>query len=57
MKVEDFDYNLPEELIAQTPLKVRDSSRLLVLNKKNLVRRFLFLKYQLILQIYMFIFR
>ena len=35
MKVEDFDYNLPEELIAQTPLKVRDSSRLLVLNKKT----------------------
>ena len=33
MKVEDFDYNLPEELIAQTPLKVRDSSRLLVLDK------------------------
>ena len=35
MKVEDFDYNLPEELIAQTPLKVRDSSRLLILNKKT----------------------
>ena len=35
MRVEDFDYNLPEELIAQTPLKVRDSSRLLVLNKKT----------------------
>lgn len=35
MKVEDFDYYLPEELIAQTPLKVRDSSRLLVLDKKT----------------------
>ena len=35
MKVEDFDYNLPEELIAQTPLKVRDSSRLMVLDKKS----------------------
>lgn len=33
MKVEDFDYNLPEELIAQTPLLKRDASKLLVLNK------------------------
>ena len=33
MKLEDFDYYLPEELIAQTPLKVRDSSKLLVLDK------------------------
>ena len=33
MKLEDFDYNLPEELIAQTPLKERDSSKLLVLDK------------------------
>ena len=33
MKVEDFDYELPEELIAQTPLKHRDESRLLVLDK------------------------
>lgn len=30
MKVSDFDYNLPEELIAQHPLEQRDSSRLLV---------------------------
>lgn len=30
-----YDYDLPEELIAQTPLKVRSSSRLLVLNKDN----------------------
>lgn len=35
MKVEDFDYNLPERLIAQTPLEKRDSSRLLVLDKKT----------------------
>ena len=35
MKVEEFDYNLPEELIAQTPLKERDSSRLLVLDRKT----------------------
>lgn len=33
MKVEDFNYNLPEELIAQTPLKNRSASRLLVLDK------------------------
>lgn len=35
MKVEDFNYYLPEELIAQTPLEKRDSSRLLVLDKKT----------------------
>ena len=35
MKVEDFDYVLPEELIAQTPLEKRDSSRLLVLDKET----------------------
>lgn len=35
MKTEDFDYDLPQELIAQTPLKQRDSSRLLVLDKNN----------------------
>lgn len=35
MKTDDFDYNLPEELIAQTPLAKRDSSRLMVLNKKT----------------------
>ncbi|MGN1371543.1 MAG: tRNA preQ1(34) S-adenosylmethionine ribosyltransferase-isomerase QueA [Candidatus Coprovivens sp.] len=33
MNVNDFDYELPNELIAQTPLKVRDSSRLLVMDK------------------------
>ncbi len=35
MKVSDFNYNLPEELIAQTPIKKRDESRLMVLNKNN----------------------
>ena len=35
MKTDDFDFDLPEELIAQTPLKKRDSSRLLVLDKKT----------------------
>lgn len=35
MTTEDFDYYLPEELIAQTPLKVRDSSKLLVLDKNS----------------------
>lgn len=35
MQVEDFDYELPEELIAQTPLEKRDSSRLLVLDKNT----------------------
>ncbi len=35
MKLEEFDYYLPEELIAQTPLEKRDSSRLLVLDKKT----------------------
>ena len=35
MKTSDFWYDLPEELIAQTPLEQRDTSRLLVLNKKT----------------------
>lgn len=35
MKTDDFDYFLPEELIAQTPLKKRDSSKLLVLDKDS----------------------
>lgn len=34
MKTSDFDYYLPEELIAQTPLEPRDSSRLLVYDRK-----------------------
>jgi len=35
LNIEDFDYHLPESLIAQTPLKNRDQSRLLVLNKET----------------------
>lgn len=35
MNVSEFNYNLPEELIAQTPLEKRDESRLMVLNKKE----------------------
>ena len=35
MKTSDFYYDLPEELIAQTPLEPRDSSRLMVLHKKT----------------------
>ena len=35
MKVSEFNYNLPEELIAQHPTIKRDLSRLMVLDKKN----------------------
>lgn len=35
MKVDLFDFHLPEELIAQTPLKNREASRLMVLNKET----------------------
>ncbi|MRX71397.1 tRNA preQ1(34) S-adenosylmethionine ribosyltransferase-isomerase QueA [Bacillus lacus] len=35
MKLENFNFHLPEELIAQTPLEERDASRLMVLNKKT----------------------
>ena len=35
MNVKDFDFYLPEELIAQHPLEKRDSSRLMVLDKKT----------------------
>ena len=35
MELEEFDYYLPEELIAQVPIKNRDESRLMVLNRKN----------------------
>lgn len=34
MKVAEFNYELPEELIAQTPIQKRDESKLMVLNKK-----------------------
>ena len=32
MKVSDFDYKLPEELIAQNPIEKREYSKLLVMN-------------------------
>ena len=35
MKVSDFYYELPEELIAQTPIEKRDESRLMILNKET----------------------
>ena len=35
MKTHDFYYDLPEELIAQTPLEKRDTSRLLVMDRKS----------------------
>ena len=35
MKLSEFDYHLPEELIAQTPLEKRDTSRLMVLDRKT----------------------
>ena len=35
MKVSEFNYNLPEELIAQTPIKNRDESRLMILDRKR----------------------
>ena len=35
MKLEDFDYHLPEELIAQTPAQQRDYCQLMVLNREK----------------------
>ena len=35
MELSEFNYNLPEELIAQVPIKNRDESRLIVLDRKN----------------------
>ena len=35
MRVDDFDYHLPEELIAQKPAEKRDHSRLMVVDRKN----------------------
>ena len=33
VKTDVFDYELPEELIAQTPLEKRDNSKLMILDK------------------------
>ena len=35
MHVNDFDYHLPEELIAQTPMEKRDNCRLMVVNRQT----------------------
>ena len=35
MRIDDFDYELPEELIAQVPLEQRDSCRLMVLDRSK----------------------
>lgn len=35
MNIEDFNFELPEHLIAQTPLKKRDDSKLMILDKKT----------------------
>jgi S-adenosylmethionine:tRNA ribosyltransferase-isomerase len=35
LKTSDFDYDLPIEFIAQKPIEARDSSRLMVLDRKN----------------------
>ena len=36
MKLSEFDYNLPQGLIAQYPNQKRDESRMMVLNRDNL---------------------
>ena len=35
MKTSDFYYDLPQELIAQTPIQQRDASRLMTLNRST----------------------
>lgn len=35
MKVSEFNYYLPEELIAQTPIEKRDESKLMILNRSK----------------------
>ena len=35
MKLADFDYHLPERLIAQSPVLRRDTSRLMIVNRSN----------------------
>jgi S-adenosylmethionine:tRNA ribosyltransferase-isomerase len=40
MKLEDFNYNLPKEFIAQKPFSPRDSSKLMVINSKIEHKRF-----------------
>ena len=40
MNVKDYDYDLPEELIAQDPLEDRSSSRLMVLDRQTSISTF-----------------
>src|SRR3982074_1650987 len=35
MRTSDFDYSLPDELIAQAPIEARDAARLLVVNRAH----------------------
>jgi S-adenosylmethionine:tRNA ribosyltransferase-isomerase len=35
MQLDEFDYNLPKELIAQTPVEPRDHSNLLIVDRKT----------------------
>ena len=35
MNIEEYNYDLPQELIAQTPLKNRSDSKLLIMDKNN----------------------
>lgn len=39
MKITDFDYELPEQLIAQKPLKARENARMLIVNRREFSRR------------------
>ncbi len=39
MRVSDFDYDLPAELIAQHPLSERDASRMLIVDRATSVSR------------------
>jgi S-adenosylmethionine:tRNA ribosyltransferase-isomerase len=40
LKLTEFDYSLPKELIAQYPLKKREEARLLIVNRKRYQRIF-----------------
>ena len=42
MKTDDFDYKLPDNLIAQTPLKTRSDSKLMILDKKGKIKHEIF---------------
>ena len=44
MKLEEFNYNLPEELIAQVPIQKRDESRLMVVDREKEQQRIKYLK-------------